>query len=80
MSRWCESCARKNVCYSPDIRPRCYMPTTNTAIICPNCGSSEYVKSFIKDWGILYSGFKYKCTRLGNLLLEESIQQFGGGQ
>lgn len=35
MNNWCESCARKNVCYTPDIRPKCYLPTTNTEIICP---------------------------------------------
>lgn len=58
---WCESCARKSVCYVPDIRPKCYMPTTNTAIICPKCGSSDYIRSFVKDWGITNSEFEYKC-------------------
>ena len=34
MNNWCESCARKGDCYAPNIRPKCYMPTTNTEIIC----------------------------------------------
>lgn len=58
---WCESCARKSDCWYSDIKPRCYMPTTNTAIICPKCGSSDYIKSFVKDWGITNSEFEYKC-------------------
>ena len=31
MNSWCESCARKNCCYTMEIRPRCYVATTNTA-------------------------------------------------
>ena len=31
MNSWCESCARKNCCYTMEIRPKCYLPTTNTA-------------------------------------------------
>ena len=60
---WCESCARKNVCYSPDIRPKCYMPTTNTAIICPKCGSNNYITSLTKfnETSVGNYWFKYKC-------------------
>ena len=74
-NNWCESCARKNVCYVPDIRPKCYLPATNTAIICPKCGSSDYIRSFAKDWGITNSEFEYKCincnTYFGRRLLNE---------
>ena len=31
MNSWCESCARKSCCYTMEIRPKCYLPTTNTA-------------------------------------------------
>jgi hypothetical protein len=31
MNSWCESCARKGCCYMMEIRPRCYVATTNTA-------------------------------------------------
>ena len=31
MNSWCESCARKGCCYTMEIRPRCYVATTNTA-------------------------------------------------
>lgn len=27
---WCESCARKNNCYTLSIRPKCFMPITNS--------------------------------------------------
>lgn len=29
MNSWCESCARKNQCYTADIRPKCYVPLTS---------------------------------------------------
>ena len=72
---WCESCARKNVCYSPDIRPKCYLPTTNTGIICPRCGSSDYVKSFVKDWGITNSEFEYKCINCNTYFGRRSLNE-----
>ena len=31
MNPWCESCARKNLCYVVDDRPKCFVPITNTA-------------------------------------------------
>ena len=31
MNHWCESCARKNLCYAVDDRPKCFVPITNTA-------------------------------------------------
>ena len=31
MNSWCESCARKGCCYDIGTRPKCYVPTTNTA-------------------------------------------------
>ena len=31
MNSWCESCARKGCCYTMEMRPRCYIATTNTA-------------------------------------------------
>ena len=31
MNSWCESGARKNYCYTLEIRPKCYLPTKNTA-------------------------------------------------
>ena len=30
MNSWCESCARKSQCYTAEIRPKCYVATTNT--------------------------------------------------
>lgn len=30
MNSWCESCARKSQCYTADIKPKCYVPITNT--------------------------------------------------
>ena len=31
MNSWCESCAKKGCCYTMEIRPKCYVATTNTA-------------------------------------------------
>ena len=31
MTYWCESCARKNNCYTIRSRPKCFTPITNTA-------------------------------------------------
>ena len=31
MNHWCESCARKNLCYVSADRPKCFVPITNTA-------------------------------------------------
>lgn len=35
MNSWCESCARKNLCYVVDDRPKCFVPITNTASSTP---------------------------------------------
>ncbi len=29
MNNWCESCAKKNQCYTVDIRPKCFVPITS---------------------------------------------------
>lgn len=29
MNSWCESCARKNQCYTADTKPKCYVPITS---------------------------------------------------
>ena len=29
MNYWCESCARKNLCYVADDRPKCFVPITS---------------------------------------------------
>lgn len=29
MNHWCESCARKNLCYVVDDRPKCFTPITS---------------------------------------------------
>lgn len=51
----------------------CYMPTTNTAIICPKCGSSDYIRSFAKDWGITNSEFEYKCINCNTYFGRRSL-------
>lgn len=45
MNHWCESCARKNMCYMVDNRPKCFVPITNTA-----SGTSEsYLAKSLRD-------------------------------
>lgn len=34
---WCESCARKNICYTALVRPKCYTHITNTFNDCHRC-------------------------------------------
>jgi len=29
---WCETCARKYMCYDVEVRPSCYVPVANTAV------------------------------------------------
>ena len=60
-SPWCESCARKNNCYGVVYKPKCFAPITNTAIVCPRCGKTEYIRSFELDFQIPSSEYKYKC-------------------
>lgn len=61
MNSWCESCARKNYCYTSNTRPKCYVPLTNTVIVCPRCGDTKHVKSLEKDFDVKDSVYKYKC-------------------
>ena len=51
------------------------VPTTNTAIICPRCGSSEYIKSFEKDWRITNSEFEYKCINCNTYFGRRSLNE-----
>ena len=30
-------------------------------VVCPNCGRSDYIRSFEKDFNIKNSGYRYKC-------------------
>ena len=37
-------------------------PQTNKdKVVCPNCGRSDYIRSFEKDFGIKNSEYRYKC-------------------
>lgn len=40
MNHWCESCARKNLCYVVNDRPKCFVPITNTT----NRNQTDYDK------------------------------------
>ena len=70
---WCESRARKGDCYAPDIRPKCYLPTTNTAIICPKCGSSNYITSRAKFNETTV--FEYKCIKCNTYFGRRSLNE-----
>lgn len=45
MNHWCESCARKNLCYVVDDRPKCFVPITNTA----SGTSKSYLAKSLRD-------------------------------
>ena len=39
-----------------------YTPQTDKdKVVCPNCGRSDYIRSFEKDFNIKNSGYRYKC-------------------
>lgn len=39
-----------------------YTPQTyKDKVVCPNCGRSDYIRSFEKDFNIKNSGYRYKC-------------------
>ena len=46
---WCESCARKNNCYTSDIKPKCFVALTNSECITePNdCSPFRFSEN---DW------------------------------
>lgn len=82
MKRWCNSCARKDNCYTVLTRPKCYVPVTNTEqedktylpktiVYCPKCGRSDYIKDFEKDWGIKNSEYKYKCINCNTYIKDD---------
>ena len=60
---WCESCARKNYCYTTSIKPKCFVPLTNTDVVCPRCGKTAYIREFGKDFSTSAekAGYRYKC-------------------
>ena len=34
---------------------------SNRLIVCPNCGRTDYIRSFDKDFNIKNSGYRFKC-------------------
>ena len=72
MSYWCESCARKNNCYTTRSRPKCFMPITNSAVFCPKCGRADYIREFGKDFSITpeKAGYKDKCINCNTYFAE----------
>ena len=82
MKRWCNSCARRDNCYTVPTRPKCYVPVTNTKqedktylsktiVWCPKCGRSDYIRDFEKDWGIKNSEYKYKCINCNTYIKDD---------
>ena len=37
------------------------LQTEKDKVVCPNCGRSDYIRSFEKDFGIKNSEYRYKC-------------------
>lgn len=83
MKRWCDGCVKRDNCYTVQIRPKCYVPVTNTGheektylpttiIYCPNCGRADYIINFEQDWGIKNSEYKYKCTNCNTYIKDDT--------
>ena len=72
-STWCESCARKSNCYVTNARPKCFVPLTNTTVVCPKCGRTDCIREFGKDFSVSAekAGYKYKCINC-NTYIEQT--------
>lgn len=51
-----------------------YTPQTDKdKMVCPNCGRSDYIRSFEKDFGIKNSEYRYKCINC-NTYIKDTLQ------
>lgn len=59
--------SEKDICVSCFERIKAEIQTADTPqtdkdkVVCPNCGRSDYIRSFEKDFNIMNSGYRYKC-------------------
>ena len=45
--------------------------TYKDKVVCPNCGRSDYIRSFEKDFNIKNSGYRYKCINCNTYIEDE---------
>lgn len=47
--------------------------TDKDKVVCPNCGRSDYIRSFEKDFNIKNSEYRYKCINC-NTYIKDTLQ------
>lgn len=58
----------------------CHYESTDTPqkdkdkVVCPNCGRSDYIRSFEKDFGIKNSGYEYKCINCNTYISKRTTE------
>lgn len=45
--------------------------TDKDKVVCPNCGRSDYIRSFEKDFNIMNSEYRYKCINCNTYIKDE---------
>ena len=45
-------------------------------VVCPNCGRSDYIRSFEKDFGIKNSEYRYKCINCNTYIKDTPQTDF----
>ena len=45
--------------------------TDKDKVVCPNCGRSDYIRSFEKDFNIMNSEYRYKCINCNTYIKTE---------
>ena len=49
-------------------------------VVCPNCGRSDYIRSFEKDFGIKNSEYRYKCINCNTYIKDTPQTDCGWGK
>jgi len=49
-------------------------------VVCPNCGRSDYIRSFEKDFGIKNSEYRYKCINCNTYIKDTPQTDCGWGE
>lgn len=50
--------------------------TDKDKVVCPNCGRSDYIRSFEKDFGIKNSEYRYKCINCNTYIKDTPQTDF----
>ena len=54
--------------------------TDKDKVVCPNCGRSDYIRSFEKDFNIKNSEYRYKCINCNTYIKDTPQTDCGWGK